>query len=70
MIAHETKLASALMAYFHDALSIGIVTSKSGSHRITSEISQAMKMTDEKAAQDHCLPEVGGLHHRYEHRAA
>ena len=37
---HETKFASALMAYFHDDL-----------HQMTSEISQAKKATDAKAAK-------------------
>jgi len=49
--AHETKFASALMAYFHDALSPRNSHFQSGSHQMTSEISQAMKMTDAKAAK-------------------
>jgi hypothetical protein len=40
MMPHEAKFASALVAYFHDEL-----------HQITSEISQATKTTDAKAAK-------------------
>jgi hypothetical protein len=51
MIPHETKFASALMAYFHDAISLSRNSHfQSGNHQMTSEISQAMKVTDAKVA--------------------
>ena len=51
MIAHETKFASAFMAYFHDAFPPRNSRFQDGNHQMTSEISQAMKMTDARAAK-------------------
>jgi hypothetical protein len=51
MMPHETKFASALMAYFHDAFPSRNSHFQSGNHQMTSEISQAMKTTDAKAAK-------------------
>jgi len=51
MMPHETKFASALMAYFHDAFPSRNSHFQSGNHQMTSEMSRAMKTTEAKAAK-------------------
>jgi hypothetical protein len=50
MIAHETKFASALMAYLHDASSLLEKSLQKDNHQISSQNRQAMKVTNANVA--------------------